>query len=204
MSIFLAIMAVVLGLFALLVLILAVPIKYSVVADYHEKLDFTLRVSWLFRIVRIIHRYKDGVSKTDLRILFFKIGAKKKKKIVKKETEPISYDILTELQGKTIIKHILVALKEIGKMFLPSYVKISGVVGFECPFKTGMFFGMFEAFAGMFRFRDKISLVADFNTDTDTFTLDAEIRGKLSILKLVLKKSVRDLILKLWRDETKG
>jgi hypothetical protein len=129
-----------------------------------------------------------------------------KKQACRPEEKPTSYlknlyAVLTDSQGKTIIKLVLVTIKKILLVLRPKYFDISGVVGFSDPSQTGMFFGAYEAVAGIFRIRDNVRLWGDFNTETTVIKTRGEVRGSVSIFRLmlpvaslVLKKPVRKLI----------
>ena len=115
---------------------------------------------------------------------------------------------LTEMQVKTIIKHIFTAMKKILRGLRPKYFEISGVVGFSDPFKTGMILGAYEAVAGMFRLREKIRITGNFNAEKIDIRLKAELRGKVNIFRmtipiiwLITRKPVFALIKKMWRKE---
>jgi hypothetical protein len=120
-------------------------------------------------------------------------------------------EVLTESQGKIIIKHALTMLKKIFVVLRPKFFEISGVIGFSCPFNTAMFFGAYETLAGMFRFKNNIRLVGDFNSDDTVIRLNADIRGRVSGLRLTLpviwfitRKPVFSLIKKMWRKDDKN
>jgi hypothetical protein len=128
-------------------------------------------------------------------------------KIAKKIKKPNAtsprnlYAVLTDSQGKTIIKLVLVTIRKILRVFRPKYFNVSGVVGFPDPSNTGMFFGAYEAVAGMFKFRNNVQLWGDFNTDTTIVNIKGKTGGSVSIFRLtlpiaglLLKKPIRSLI----------
>lgn len=209
---------IILGLLALPVVLLAVPVKYSVDS---ENTNVTVRVTYLLRLVRCTFEYREGTAKTDLRVLFFEIGKKKSKKKQKKqpvmkgdykkpEKEPPKIKqvlpkkpakSLTYAQGKTIIKLVVPVIKKILRRIKPKYIDISGTIGFPCPADTGLFFAAYESVAGIMGLRNKIRLAGEFNTDITIVKISAKIRGKINMLRitlpmlgLLLKKPIRKLI----------
>jgi len=249
--IFATLIAVLLALVLLVFLLSAVPIKYTVNASNNGEMVFSFRASYFFKFVRVLYEYRSGVLKTDFRILFFKIGEKKKKRRKQKSfssskeitanepsvtdkspsTDKSSskkssgkkppekkeslyerlikvYAVLTDGQVKTIMKLVFATIKKICKVLRPKSIDISGVVGFSCPYTTGVFLGAYEAIAGMFLLRDKIRLAGDFNADETVIRINAQVRGKISIFRMMLpiiwlatRKPIFALIIKLWRKE---
>ncbi|MCL1842822.1 MAG: hypothetical protein FWF79_03335 [Defluviitaleaceae bacterium] len=112
-----------------------------------------------------------------------------------------SYAVLTDSQGKTMIKLTFIAFKKILRVMLPKHVEIWGVVGFSSPATTGIFMGAYEALAGMSGLRSKIRLAGDFNSDSTTIRLNAKVKGSVSVFRMTLpfiwlatRKPVRKLI----------
>ncbi|MCL2840001.1 MAG: hypothetical protein FWE05_04430 [Defluviitaleaceae bacterium] len=109
--------------------------------------------------------------------------------------------VLTYPQGKTIIKLVYVALRKLGKLIWPKYLRISGEVGFADPSQTGLFVGAYEGIAGALGLRHAICLTGDFTAESTVVCLDIAARGSTSILRLsipiiwlLLKKPIRTLI----------
>ncbi|MCL2225353.1 MAG: hypothetical protein FWB96_10355 [Defluviitaleaceae bacterium] len=211
--IFLWILIVAAALVLLVLLLSAVPIKYSATAKVDNGTDVSVRVSWLFRLVRFVYENRGGVEKMDFRILFFKINLdeekppqpsekkaapqnsspdKKTHEIPPEKKENVyetisnSFHVLTESKVKQIIKPVKVAIKKILKLLLPKYIDISGVMGLPCPFETGLLVGAYETVAGMFRLRDKVRFAGDFNTDVLVFRVNADIRGRFSVFQIAI------------------
>jgi hypothetical protein len=127
----------------------------------------------------------------------------KAKKVKKEKTSYIRnfFAVLTDSQGKTIIKLVLATIRKILRMFKPKYLDVSGVVGFSDPCNTGLFVGAYEALAAGCGFRDKVRLEGKFDTDETFIQIKGEVRGSVSIFRLVLpviglilKKPVRELL----------
>jgi hypothetical protein len=84
-------------------------------------------------------------------------------------------------------------------------------VGFTAPSDTGLFFGAYEALAGMFNCRKNIRLSGEFNTDKTIFRINGETGGSVSLFRLtlpiaqlLLKKPIRSLIREaLRKDDSK-
>jgi hypothetical protein len=209
------------AIFAVILAIIFVPIKYIVVADVAEKTNVYVRVSWFFRAVRFIYENNDGIEKSEFRVFFFRIGKRKKKprpqkksssktispapqKIEEKFTKesPSKFlHVLTDSNVKTIIKPIMATAKKILRLMMPKYLDISGTVGLPCPFETGLLFGTYETLAGIFGIRNKVRFAGEFNTDVFVFNMKAKVRGKASVLRmavpvigLVMQKPVRIFI----------
>ncbi|MDR0271921.1 MAG: hypothetical protein LBI27_01195 [Clostridiales bacterium] len=227
----------------LIIILLAIPIKYNVAASYDEKKTFlNLNASYLFNFLRVSYKYKNGRDKLVFQIAWFKFGTKKKKKPkkiissreeiipqekiippektekppeLKKETpveekkteESIlkkfkgAYDVLTEIQVKTMIKYVFTALKKIAVLLRPKY--FDAVSGFESPVTTGVVIGRVDAAAGMFRFQN-FRIAGDFNAEA--FNARVKMRGNINILRLSLpmirlatRKPIFALIIKMLR-----
>lgn len=219
------ILAAILGLILLIVALSAVPVKYVVNAKQAGKTEFSVRASWLFRFLRVEYSNFGQEEKFFVKILFFNVYSLKKKqkpprpdrkkvrKKARKKTAPEkkepevlakAQDVLTYGQLKTIIKLALGTAKKIAKRLRPKKFEVTGIIGFSCPYQTGMFFAAYETVAGIFPLRKNIDLTGEFNTDETVIRLDADIRGKINIFRitvpvvaLLLKKPVRNLIKKL-------
>ncbi|MCL2198399.1 MAG: hypothetical protein FWB80_05710 [Defluviitaleaceae bacterium] len=222
------IFAVLIGLILLVILLLAVPVRYAVTATHDNATNYTIRATYLFKIVRFYYENIDGVENSRFYIVFFRISSKKKdskpksktEKTEKKEELPVdspkkesitkkitnAYEVLTDGQGKTIIKQVVGTLKKVARSLLPEYVNVNGSVGLACPFKTGLLFGAYETIAGMFpSIKEKVTLTGDFNSDDVVFRLNATVRGKINALRIILpilfmviKKPMRTFLLDLW------
>lgn len=232
--ILLGLVVIVFALVFLVILLSAVPVKYSAKVCRDESTELFVRASWFFRLVRFVYENRGGAERMDFRVLFFKIGVKKKKpsrkvaKAVEKKPQaekPLerpppqkkegftkrlenARNVLTDLQLKSIIKPVLATMRKIVRRLLPKYIDVSGVVGLPCPFETGLLFGVYETVAGVFRFRDKVRLSGDFDTDVMVLRVNAEVRGRFSalslalpVIQLILKKPVRTLIWNMLREE---
>ncbi|MCL2577522.1 MAG: hypothetical protein FWE27_05670 [Defluviitaleaceae bacterium] len=209
--ILLGLIAALLTLILFVILLSAVPIKYKATAEINESTNISVRVSWFFWLVRFVYENHGGIEKTDFRILFFKIGARKKKNPVRspeKTAEKISSpekipekkpppkkesvyksfanlrDVLTESKVKTIIKPLAEVVKKIFKLLYPKHINVSGVMGLPCPFETGLIFGVYETVAGFLNIRDKVRFAGDFNTDVFVFRANAEVRGRVSVFRI--------------------
>lgn len=125
-------------------------------------------------------------TKSSVKKKFFseKKASSKKEGFIKKLVK--TYDVLTELQEKTIIKLVFATVKKIGKVFRPKYINVSGVFGFADPCTTGLFCGAYEAVAGMFGIRDKVRLAGDFNAESTVVRLNADVRGSVSVLRIAI------------------
>lgn len=208
----------------LVFLFLAIPVKYNVTASHGKGTSYSVKVTYFFRLIRFYYQSIDGENISRFYILFFKIKLKNKEpkplkqpkqtkkvaKTTKKESTTKKaasvYEVLTDAQGKTIIKQVLNTLKKIGGSLLPEYINVSGSIGLACPFKTGLFFGAYETLAGMFPIiKEKIQLVGDFHSDDMAISLNAAVRGRvvalrilIPILFMLIKKPMRTFLLDLW------
>jgi len=219
-----AILAVLFGLILLVVLLAAIPVRYTIKAKQDKGTDFFVRVTYLFRIFSVKIFYRNGAQKIDFRIFGIRVGARKrkkppatrekrnvrsdKKKIPAQKSEEKQafnitnlYAVLTELQVKTIIRPVYSTIRKCLRILRPYYIDVSGVIGFGCPFSTGIFFAAYESVAVVCNFRDKVRITGDFDTDEMVVSLNAEVRGKISalrmaipVIQLILKKPVRKII----------
>jgi len=204
--------------FILLLLVAVVPIRYSLNAN---ESDFCLRITWLFSFFRLV---STGVEKSKFYVLFFPFSvdlskppakAKQLKKHVKKRVEKhvekrvekiknksVTRDVLTDTNLKRIIKPLFQAFVKILKILRPKKFRVSGVVGFPCPYETGVLFAIYEPLVSCLGIRDNLALTGDFNTDVFVFRINAKIQGSLKIWQLLtplvtlaLNKDVRKMFL---------
>jgi len=214
------ILAVIFGLLLLMILISAIPVRYRVRFKRKDKVKYIVRIKWLFFGFNFSNQGKDGkpmgISKEEIEKQFEKmwgdaekespdVPPKKKDGLFKKIAK--AREVLTESQVLTIIKYGFVAFKKIYRVAKPKHIDVFGVVGFSCPFTTGLFFAGYEAVAGLFGLRDTIRLNGDFNTDETVVHLEADISGRASplrlalpVLQFALRKPVRKQIRKLLRE----
>lgn len=103
-----------LSIFLLLIFLIAVvllcPIKYGLVAEKSETLTGDFSISWLFGIIRIMGNYLYGTEpQIKVKILWFTLGEKrKKKKVRKRKTRPSTQPVKT---GETIVAREAVSTK---------------------------------------------------------------------------------------------
>lgn len=114
--------------------------------------------------------------------------------------EPIKV-VLTYPHRKTIMELCKRALKKIAKVLKPDELHVSGVVGFDNPASTGLFFGAYEALCGALGIRKHVQLDGDFEASANTVSLKIFTRGNVRVAQLVwpiiwlvLKKPVRTVI----------
>jgi len=223
------ILAVIFGLVLLVILISAIPVRYRVRFKKKDKVKYIVRVSWLFGLIRLNFSDRGRKGESDIsrdeiegevqrRIekIFGRAGEedsednppKKKEGFFKKFSK--IREVLTESQAITIIKHGLTAFKKIYRIARPKHIDVFGVVGFPCPFTTGIFFAGYEAVAGLLGIRNAVRLEGDFNTDEVVVQLEADISGSASplrlalpVLQFALKKPVRKQIRKYLRKDKK-
>ncbi|MCL1878571.1 MAG: hypothetical protein FWF80_06910 [Defluviitaleaceae bacterium] len=179
---------------------------------------------WWRRIKRRAHRMLQGNSKGNPKENP-KGNSKttheaKKKTPVKKSAPPPktdetlfdqlleAYSGLTDGQGKIIMKHAVSLIGSLLKILKPRCFDVSGVIGTGCPFNTAMVLGLYESLAGMFDIRKNVRFAGDFNCDDFFIKYNADVRGKASILRITypivrfaLHRSVREWLLKLWKDD---
>lgn len=221
------IFAIIVGIAVFIVLLalflLVIPAKYMVTVT--DNSNYTIRATYLFRLIRFYYENIGGTVNSRLYIIFFRITPKKKEKMQTENIEKPSknenippekpkkesifrkfantYEVLTDGQGKTIIKQAVGTLKKIIISLKPDYFNVSGSVGLACPFKTGLFFGAYETIMGIFpTIKEKIQLAGDFDSDTVVFRLNAVVRGKITALRILspiffmaIKKPMRTFLL---------
>lgn len=216
---------VIIGLILFIVFLTLMPIKYKFVATTKEKISYTVKVTYLFKLFRFYYENIGGVEKSYIYIAFFRITQKKKEKqIAPKQEKTINapnaikkekkekkntntFQVLTDSRGKTIIKQVTGVLKKITFILLPEYIDIKGSIGLACPFRTGLFLGGYETISGMFPIiKEKVLLTGDFESDDIVFNINADIRGRFSIFRIlapivamVVKKPMRTILLDLWK-----
>lgn len=104
-----------LSIFLLLIFLIAVvllcPIKYGLLAEKNETLKGDFSVSWLFGFIRIMGNYLYGTEpQIKVKILWFTLGEKrKKKKVRKRKTRPSTQPIKT---GETVVAREAVSSKK--------------------------------------------------------------------------------------------
>ncbi|WP_312044645.1 hypothetical protein [Anaerotignum sp.] len=104
-----------LSIFLLLIFLVAVillcPIKYRLAGEKKETLMGDFAVSWLFGLIRIMGNYLYGTEpEIKVKILWFTLGEKrKKKKIRKRKTKPSTQPIKT---GETVVARESVSSKK--------------------------------------------------------------------------------------------
>lgn len=103
-----------LSIFLLLIFLIAVvllcPIKYGLAAEKRETLTGDFSVSWLFGLIHIMGNYIYGTEpQIKVKILWFTLGEKrKKKKVRKRKTRPSTQPIKT---GETVVAREAVSTK---------------------------------------------------------------------------------------------
>lgn len=104
-----------LSIFLLLIFLIAVvllcPIKYGLLAEKNETLKGDFSVSWLFGFIRIMGNYLYGTEpQIKVKILWYTLGEKrKKKKVRKRKTRPSTQPIKT---GETVVAREAVSSKK--------------------------------------------------------------------------------------------
>ncbi len=104
-----------LSIFLLLIFLIAVvllcPIKYGLLAEKNETLKGNFSVSWLFGFIRIMGNYLYGTEpQIKVKILWYTLGEKrKKKKVRKRKTRPSTQPIKT---GETVVAREAVSSKK--------------------------------------------------------------------------------------------
>ena len=109
--------------------------------------------------------------------------------------------VLNYPNRKVITALVLGAVKKIIKTLKPKKIDISGIIGFADPSKTGMFIGIYESIVGMLKIRKHVRLGGNFDTEATVIDLNAYIKGRISIIRMILpifglwlKKPIRVLI----------
>ena len=163
-----------------------VSISHSSILKTLEKSQESLAESQSRSIVgRFISHEKDDESSPDGFI-----------KTVKNTKE-----LLTSRRGKTIMTLCLDALKKLWKIVRPNMCKLTGVVGLGDPGSTGIFFGLYSAFAAFLGFGKGVRLSGDFHSESVKIELSLDMRGMVSIIRIVallvrlaIRKPIWDLI----------
>ncbi|MBE6011540.1 MAG: DUF2953 domain-containing protein [Lachnospiraceae bacterium] len=70
------------------ILFIAVPIRYKTFGIYDENKEFTLYLSWLFKLLSFKFQYKENDKKSEFKIMGIRLGKRKKIKKIKEEDTP--------------------------------------------------------------------------------------------------------------------
>ena len=183
----------------IIALVLFIPIFYKVEGKIGEASEVNAKVSLFFWLVRILYTYKDEESKLILKIGMFSMlidpseSAKKpkklkKKKKKKKEKDPLTFSdfkyLLTNLDIKSIISLGTILMKKLCKRIKPRHFRLKGEVGFEDPFNTVQFIGIYEAASYACGVRNAIDLQGDLTRQH--FKADFNMAGRFAVASLIV------------------
>ena len=192
-------MYVLLGILAILLLVLFMPIFYRVEGSFGAQTVIYAKVSWFFRLFRATYEESVFTMKIGPYALPTDRPAKPPKppKFGKKPKQKVNIkSLLTNLDIKSIISLGIIFMKKLFKKIAPSHFQVRGVVGFANPCTTGQFMGLYEAAAHAMGLRKAIDLQGNFCQEH--FELDVKMSGCFAIAPLlgimiwfILQKPVR-------------
>ena len=216
-----------LPLLLLMLMLLCFPICYRVFAKIDESKSVSVKVSYLFGLVRFKYSLVGSEEDTSLWILFLRFGSKtkqknnyaQKKKIsgifsliqknfnkeaIDESTEPKKSmtnlkDILTFGEFKTIIKDSFKTIKKMLVAIRPKFLLIEGEFGRLDPADTALMYGGYEAVSHILGIRENVRLLPVFNNEEEVLRLRLDVRGRVNIYRLIIP-IVRLLLSKPIRD----
>lgn len=187
-------MKIVLFLLLFLVVLLILPVRYSLSGNWREQLSLHIRVSYGFLWGALV-KEADTTSFNigSLHWTFFspkfqERGEKKNK--TKKSAAKKTRARIIRLLNRNFIKRVLMTLQKCLKACWPDKFEIAGVIGFKDPYYTGIL----AAFLAVFHVD---GLFLDFTEEI--YDLELNVRG--SIVPIVLVYYVVTLLLsaEVWR-----
>ncbi len=213
----------------IMLILSVIPVCYRVSAHTGAGTSVYVTASYLLRLIYIKLTYSDNKTDVSVRIVGIKLRAKKKKETNKpkktstpgkppknprgrkypkrlSQSEPVKISlkdiksVLTRKDLKIIIGLVLKAIKKTLVYLLPKRFKVTGSVGLNDPFQTGMFIGGLYGAAHAFNKNQIIEVNGDFSGKA--ISLDINAKGRVSaagiaapIIWLATRKPVFKIIL---------
>lgn len=201
---------VLLGLIAILVLLLVIPITYEGALSIEGDFYASYKIGWPWRTIRLVGMY-DG-QKQKLGIYFrntciLKIRSPLPPEKVIETTEEVIEEAadkvqkrlrISEMLDRTLLSIMLEYIRSIINIMKPKELFLSGVYGFEDPASTGMICGAIAVIKGIFPSKN-ICFNPDFTREVLEIELHTAGNVRLGALmfktiKTILKKPIRKII----------
>lgn len=192
---------------AVFVGVLFIPLKYSISGEKGDCSQLHIEASWFFKLVKTTAFFKSGLApETEFILAGCGIdvsGNGKKEKKPPREKEKKTGKRKKKIHPKHVLsKGMLKSISDLLRDFLrwlkPKKFILSGTVGFEDPYYTGIICGLLHVFEEPLR-NNRIDVISIF--DREVIEVSFEMEGKLTIavlllicMKFVLSKPVRGII----------
>lgn len=166
--------------FILLLLIMAlIPVNYVFNGRIKEKLNGKFEVRYgIFRAAMFKPEQGKAILKLSIFNINFRIDGNKKEHKSKETKTKGNWRIILALLDKNFISELIISSGRIFKSCLPSVFHISGILGFQDPYYTGLV-------AAMKNIWPDIDIEPDFTQEL--YDLAFHVEGKIIILTIIFQ-----------------